>query len=138
MTETDVANSIIEMEREALNRWGHGDPDGFLGISLPEVTYFDPFVEKRLDGLDALRTLYEQLRGQVEIADFELIAPRVQVAGDGAVLSFQFRSSGSEGKMLWNTTEVYRRTSDGWRIVHTHWAINRPNIAKPEPAPKAG
>lgn len=138
MTDTDVANSIIQMERDALTRWCHGDPDGFLSISSPEVTYFDPFVEKRLDGLDALRTLYETLRGQVQVEHFELIAPLVQVAGDGAVLSFQFRSSGSEEKMLWNTTEVYRRTADGWRIVHTHWAISRPNIVKPDPESQAG
>lgn len=135
MTEADVAKTLIAMERDALSRWGKGDPDGFLDISLPEVTYFDPFVEKRLDGLDALRTLYGQLRGQVLIEHFELIAPLVQVVGDGAVLSFQFRSSGSEGEMLWNTTEVYRRTADGWRILHTHWAFNQPNIAKPEPKP---
>ena len=23
----------------------------------------------------------------------------------------------------WNATEVYRRTKNGWRIIHTHWSL---------------
>lgn len=130
MTESDIATVIIEMERQALGSWAKGDPDGFLSISCPDVSYFDPFVEKRLDGLEALTALYERIRGKVRIDRFEMIAPRVQVVGDGAVLSFQFESFGSEGTMLWNTTEVYRKTPDGWRIAHTHWALNRPGMEK--------
>jgi ketosteroid isomerase-like protein len=126
MSEDAIATTLIEMESQALNRWAHGDPDGFLAISSPDVSYFDPFVEKRLDGLDALRALYEKLRGKVQIDHFTLLAPRVQVAGDAAILTFQFESSGSGWSMLWNTTEVYRQTAFGWRIVHSHWALNRP------------
>jgi ketosteroid isomerase-like protein len=133
MPESEIAATLIELERRAMERWAHGDPDGFLELSDPEVSYFDPFVEHRLDGLDALRNLYEQLRGQVHIDTFNFIEPRVQVAGDAAVLSFRFRSSGNEGAMLWNTTEVYRRTAAGWRIVHTHWALHRPQLAPPSP-----
>lgn len=135
MNEADIAANIVEMERQALERWARGDPDGFLDISSPDVSYFDPFVEKRLNGLDALRALYGQLRGQIRIEHFELIDPRVQLAGEAAILSFQFKSSGSEGSMLWNTTEVYQQTTAGWKIVHTHWAFNRPGAGKPEQEP---
>ncbi len=40
-----VAQHLIDLETAALHRWGHGDPDGFLEISAPDVTYFDPFIE---------------------------------------------------------------------------------------------
>jgi ketosteroid isomerase-like protein len=130
MTQDATANTVIEMERQALSRWAQGDPDGFLDISSSDVTYFDPFVERRLDGLDALRALYEQLRGKVRIDHFEIIAPRVQVVGEAAILTFQFDGSGSEGTLRWNTTEVYRQTAAGWKIVHTHWALRQ---ASPEP-----
>lgn len=123
------------MERNALERWAVGDPDGFLNISSPDVSYFDPFLDKRLDGLAALRALYGQLRGQIHIESFEMISPRVQAAGEAAILSFQFRSAGSEGSMLWNTTEVYQQTTAGWRIVHTHWAFNRPGARRAAPEP---
>lgn len=32
---------IIGMERAALDRWGNGDPGGFLEISAEDVSYFD-------------------------------------------------------------------------------------------------
>ena len=126
---TDAGRAIVELERAALARWGRGDPDGFLELSAPDVTYFDPFVERRLDGLEALRSYYGHLRGKVHIDHFELLEPSVHVVGDGAVLSFRFASHGSEGSMMWNTTEVYRKDESGWRIVHTHWAFHRPKLA---------
>lgn len=125
------ADHIIAMERAALERWGRGDPNGFLEISAPDVSYFDPFTERRLDGLPALRSLYDEIRGKVHIDRFEIKEPRVQIAGDIAVLTFRFLSHGSEGSMHWNTTEVYRQTEAGWRIIHTHWAFHRARPSLP-------
>lgn len=127
-TNLGVAETIIELERGALKRWGQGDPEGFLEISAPDLSYFDPFAERRLDGIAALRSLYDPLRGQIHIDRFDIIEPRVQVAGDVAVLTFRFESHGSEGSMHWNTTEVYSKDADGWRIIHTHWAFHQPKL----------
>jgi ketosteroid isomerase-like protein len=126
--EPDEARIIISLERDALERWGRGDPDGFLALSAADVSYFDPFTAARLDGLPALRSLYDRIRGKIHIDRFEMIAPRVQMAGDVAVLTYRFESHGSEGSMHWNTTEIYRRGPGGWQIVHTHWAFNQPKI----------
>jgi len=127
--EIGITEKIVELERAGLDRWSRGDPDGFLEISAPDLSYFDPFTERRLDGLAALRTLYDQIRGKVHIDRFEIIDPRVQVVGNVAVLTFRFESHGSEGSMHWNTTEVYQQTEAGWRIIHTHWAFHQPRLA---------
>jgi ketosteroid isomerase-like protein len=127
--EPDYAGAILELERAAMERWGRGDPDGFIDLSAADVSYFDPFTECRLDGIAALRSLYDQFRGKIHIDRFEMIDPRVQVACDVAVLTYRFESHGSEGSMQWNTTEVYRKTQDGWKIIHTHWAFHQPKIA---------
>lgn len=129
MHEDTATEKILELERKAMERWAHGDPDGFLEISAPEVSYFDPFLQQRLDGLDALRDLYNQLRGKVRLDSFEFLHPKIQVTGDVAVLTFNFQSRGSEGAMLWNTTEVYRRLGADWRIIHTHWSFTQPKLA---------
>ena len=50
----DPSETIIAMERAALDRWGRGDPTGFLEISAPDVVYFDPSLERRIDGREAL------------------------------------------------------------------------------------
>lgn len=121
-----ISDIILSMERAALDRWGKGDPDGFLEISDPEVVYFDPFLEKRLDGIGALKALYDGIRGQVHIDRYEIVDPKVQVSGDMAVLTFNFVSWTGSDVHRWNTTEVYQRKDSRWRIIHTHWAFTKP------------
>ena len=111
-----------------MERWRHGDPWGFTELSAPEVTYFDPEVERRLDGLGALTDLYKQAEGKIHYDGSTFANPRVQRHGDLAVLTFNYVSSrnGTEGeppvKTYWNTTEVYGRVDGGWKIIHTHWS----------------
>ena len=123
--ENDTAATITAMERAALDQWGKGDPSGYLEISAPEVVYFDPFLERRLDGLDALTQYYEAIRGKIRIDCDEIINPKVQVCGDAAVLTFNYVSYTDKTQMRWNCTEVYRQQSDYWRIIQTHWSITQ-------------
>ncbi len=123
------SSEIVAIEKRALDRWCRGDPSGFLEISAPDVVYFDPFVERRLNGLGALTEYYEGLRGKVSAARYELIEPLVQSAGDVAVLTFNFVSyGGGEDEYRWNCTEVYRRDPAGWRIIQTHWSFTKPKV----------
>jgi hypothetical protein len=127
--ETNTADQVLELERAALERFGRGDPDGFLEITAPDVSYFDPFTNHRLDGVEALRSWYDQIRGTVPFDRFEIIDPRLQVDHNLAILTFRFESHGSEGSTHWNTTEVYRLTAAGWRIIHTHWGLQQQSLA---------
>ena len=129
MDEQKVADQIIDMERQALARWIDGDPTGFLEITSDDYTYFDPGLEKRIDGFEAMKAYYEPAKGKVH-ADFQkFFRPKVQVFGDTAVLTFQFQSWNEGGAEpdypMWNTTEVYHRYPDGWKLVHTHWALTK-------------
>ena len=126
-TATSIAHTIIELERRALERWGKGDPSGFLEISADDVVYFDPYQERRLNGIGELRELYESIRGMVQIARFELIDPRVQAVDDMAVLTFNYVAEGTNDVTnRWNCTEVFRRDGESWRIIQTHWSFTRP------------
>lgn len=131
--DTEIAREIIELEQAALERWGNGDPDGFLEISDAEVAYFDPFLERRVDGVEALRRWYESVRGKKLYDRFELINPRVQAFGELAVLTFNFVSQLGDKQERWNCTEVYRRTGAGWRIIQTHWSFTQPLPSPPAP-----
>ncbi len=126
MTRTEqVTAEIIALECAALDRWGAGDPSGYLEISAPDVTYFDPFIKRRLDGHEALSAWYAPLRGTVHIDRYELIEPKVQLCGEAAVLTFNLVSYSGATAMRWNCTEVYRQDREGWRIVQTHWSITQ-------------
>jgi len=132
MTENEVSQHILALERGALDRWCKGDPDGFLEISAPDVVYFDPFLPQRIDGLPALQKYYAQLRGKVLADGYELVAPEVQVHDEIALLTFRFVSHGKDLEMRWNTTEVYRHCAQGWRIIHSHWSLTQPFQASPQ------
>jgi hypothetical protein len=127
VSDDKIAAATLALERAALDRWGKGDPFGFLEISAPDVVYFDPYLERRIDGLDALTRYYEAIRGQVHIDRYELINPRVQVCSDAAVLTFNYVSYTGEKQNRWNCTEVYRRANGEWRIIQTHWSFTQPS-----------
>lgn len=122
MNRNDISSTIIAVERAALDRWIKGDPGGFLEICAPDVVYFDPYREKRVDGLDALTRLYKSFWGQIQLDRYELLNPLVQVIGNAAVLTFNYVSYKGEKESRWNCTEVYRHEEDRWRIIQTHWS----------------
>jgi len=126
--EETILALVLGLERSALDRWGKGDPDGYLEINAPDVTYFDPFVERRLDGIAALTNWYDQVRGKIKIDRDEIVDPLFQLIGEAAILTFQFVSHGSEGAMRWNCTEVYRKVDGDWKIVHSHWSFAKNKI----------
>ncbi len=105
-TQQEIAATVLAMEQAALDRWGKGDPSGFIEISAPDVVYFDPFQPRRMDGRAALEQYYEGLRGHVHIDRDQIISPNMQVIGNAAVLTFNCISWSGEKRNRWNCTEV--------------------------------
>lgn len=139
-----VAEQIIALERSALDRWIRADPDGYLSLYASDATYFDPFREKRVDGLAELTALSAAMRGVTlpfTEPRYDMINPVVRVEGNIAVLTFNLVNYGkptgsAEETVLarWNATEVYREADGAWQIIHTHWSFTQPHLAAP-PAP---
>ncbi len=127
------ADTVVALERGALDRWGRGDPEGYLELYASDVTYFDPMRDRRIDGSDAMRLALEPIKGLVKIDRYEMIAPRVYTSGDVAILTYNLVSHGRTrdgGAALtrWNSTAVYRLTDRRWRIVHSHWSYTMPEL----------
>jgi ketosteroid isomerase-like protein len=123
-TNTDISETIIALEKAALEMWNHGDPSGYLDLSADDVTYFDPSLEQRLDGLDNLKKYYEPIKGQVNVTRYEMLNPKVAATKNMAVLTFNLNSYKGDKVFKWNCTEVYRLEPDGlWKIVQTHWSF---------------
>jgi hypothetical protein len=123
--EQEITTTLIALESAALERWGNGDPSGFLEISAHDVVYFDSFQEKRIDGLEALTQFYKSIWGKVYFDRYELLNPRVQLGGELAVLTFNFVSYTDDRERRWNCTEVYRHAGNRWEIIQTHWSYTR-------------
>ncbi|RPH27662.1 MAG: DUF4440 domain-containing protein, partial [Bacteroidales bacterium] len=101
----------------------------YLELYSKDFTYFDPAHERRLDGWDKIKELYESMRGKVKMDKFEMINPIVQQTDTMAVLTYNLHSY--SGETLWkeNCTEVYRLEENSeWKIIHSHWSFTKPSI----------
>ena len=139
----NVEQTILALERGALDRWGKGDPQGFFDIMSRDQTYFDPVTEKRIDGQEALKKYITPFTGKISIERVEMIDPKLQRVGDLAVLTFNLNDYGAQfaggpkTTARWNSTEVYQRINGSWKIVHSHWSYIKPNIVPPRDAREA-
>ncbi|MCP4547433.1 MAG: nuclear transport factor 2 family protein [bacterium] len=128
----NITTAIIDLERGALTRWIDGDPWGFVEIAADDIVYFDPFTEMRITGIEAFKAHMEPIKGQINADHFRLLNPNVQVLGDGAVLTFNFCAFNGEEpdtlKSTWNSTEVYARIDDEWRLIQSHWSLTTPEL----------
>jgi ketosteroid isomerase-like protein len=130
-------DEIVAIERAALDRWIRLDPQGYLDLFAPEMTYFDPQREKRIDGVEAMKTMLapiKDLKLPFTNPRYDMIGPHVQTHGDVALLTFNLVSYGTfpgKGEIVvarWNSTEVYSRLQGKWRIIHSHWSYTKPEL----------
>jgi uncharacterized protein (TIGR02246 family) len=124
-----MEETILSLEKSAMERWRNGDPWGFVELCAEDMSYVDPVVTRPILGLAEFTAYMKRLEGEIHYQRSEFIDPKVVVVGDAAVLSYNYRSSvlTPEGTIVsqtpWNATEVYFRRDGQWRIVHTHWSF---------------
>jgi ketosteroid isomerase-like protein len=129
-----AAREVLALERTTLDGWQTGNPDPLLAISDPEITYFHVVTDQRLDGLPALKALFEGYRGRPLFDSYEMAEPKVQTSGDTAVLTYILVRHVGRATTRWNSTQVYQRKKEGWRIIHSHWSETKPPTPPPSPA----
>ncbi len=145
-TNTDIHQTILSLERSALDCWNKGDIEGQLRYYAEDVTFFDPLTATRLDGWQAVAAYFRTFwAGKVRIARSEILNPQVITDGNLAVLSYNLvnyvhAADGSETEgARWNSTQVYRRTGGQWRGVHVNWSFTRhPALANLSPEDTEG
>ncbi len=138
--EDSLLEELIALERSALDRWIKLNPQGYLTLYDAEITYFDPYAEKRVDGLEAMQARVAPMKtAKLPFHDprYEFVDPKVQRIGDVAVLTFNLVNYGKiqdqpESVLArWNSTEVYARLHGHWKIIHSHWSYTTPQIKQP-------
>jgi ketosteroid isomerase-like protein len=134
----DLTQQLVKLERGALDRWSKGDTGGYMDLYTDDVSYFDPFTEKRVEGKAAMIERYKPFDGKFSIARYEILNPVAIASGNIAALSFNLvnYNAGPDGKEKvlnrWNCTEIYRRTNGQWKIAHSHWSFTTPEFKTPQ------
>lgn len=118
-----IESEIIALEKQALEQWNNGDPDGFLELSSDDVVYFDPAFASKLEGKKALTDYYDTVRGKIRIDRYEMINPTVQLSPEMAVLTYDYKAYRDGQTFKMHCTEIYRSDSGRWKIIHTHWSF---------------
>lgn len=124
-----ITETIIALEKAAMEAWLNGNHSLFLELYSKDFTYFDPSLEWRLDGWDKIKELYESMRGKIKTDKFEMVNPVVQLTDKMAVLTYNLHIY--SGETLWeeNCTEVYRlEENKEWKIIHSHISPTKPSV----------
>ena len=130
-----VEQLILAKEKMLLDEWGKGNTMIFPQNNATEITYFDPSLEKRINGIKEFTDLLKPIENKFTIEKYEMLNPKVQVHGEVAVLSYNLvdyskNPEGVEQKHLWNSTEVYKKINNDWKIIHSHWSFTKPGLKK--------
>jgi ketosteroid isomerase-like protein len=123
----DIKTTIIALEKQALELWNNGNPDGFIELSSNDVIYMDPAFENKLEGKKALEEYYNTIRGKIKIDSYKMINPTVQLLTGVAILTYNYEVHRDDQIFMMNCTEVYKSDSSSqWKIIHTHWSFIQP------------
>jgi RNA polymerase sigma factor (sigma-70 family) len=124
--------TIVALERGALEGWGKGDPQGFFDIMAPgrDLLRSDDRQAYRWSGRaeEIHRAICRQDQDREGRDDRpEGPAPR---GSRGAHVQPR-RPRGTDGRgpettARWNSTEVYQRLDGSWKIVHSHRSYVKP------------
>ena len=116
---------ILSQELDALTRWSHGDPWGYIDLAAPEITYFAEGIDTLIVGYDAFKAVNEPFEGKFNIPTIKIRNPKIDMHGDIGILTYTLINQDKDGQETsrWKSTEIYEKRDDGWKLVHSHWTI---------------
>ena len=120
-----IVRELFERTAAAQRAWVVGDASGYEELFSPDqLTIFGPFggpavVGQTVGAAQRVASLFSNGTAELELVD--------AIAGDDIVCLVLVERceadfEGIDGRRRWDlrTTQVYRRTNDGWRVVHRH------------------
>ncbi|MCR5537118.1 MAG: nuclear transport factor 2 family protein [Succinivibrio sp.] len=126
--EKKIAEEIIALEKEALDRYFRGYMSGYLELwSKDDFTYFDANTRERTDTYEEVAAFLNNVIGTRMHADsYDFHAPRVQFGKDMAVLTYQLHADTSLIEMHYNVIEIFKKEHDSWQVIHSTWDLITP------------
>jgi uncharacterized protein (TIGR02246 family) len=117
--------SVLHAQQDA---WNRGDIDGFMnGYARSGSTVFvsDDTVRR---GWETVRDRYRKKysdrakMGRLTFSDLEITA----ISADAAVVLGRWKLNRAQDRPHGRFTLIFRKTADGWRIVHDHTSATAP------------
>ncbi len=121
----NIEETVMALERDALDQWSAGNPAGFSVHFADDGTYMDDIgAQNRLVGIQAAKDYLASLDGMIPPHSYEIVDPLVQTYGDIAILTFQYHSKiDTMSGPPWKATSVYHFNDSIWQMVHANWSL---------------
>ncbi len=122
----DLLQELVGIEKACAEAFNRRDVTAILAHFDEQITGFSSTRHQRFHGLDELRQTFEYYLSEAEQVSYEFSEPEV-VSLDGiAILSFYWKVTLKSGEKVTEITgrgsHVFRKTDDGWKIVHEHFS----------------
>jgi hypothetical protein len=130
LSSEEIEQTILALEKKALDSWAKGDPIGFSHNFSEDATYFDDIgAQIRLDGIEELKKYFETLKGKIPPHNYKISDSKIQVYSNIAILTLRYNTSSldNEPSPPWKATSVYRLIGDKWQVVHANWSLIKEN-----------
>lgn len=126
--ERQLAEYIIGLEKDALDKWFKGDTSGYENLwSKRSFTYFDAVVTERVDSHATIVEFLNTIKGKLFADSYDFRNARVQLGQDMAVLTYQLFAKTNLIDMEYNCIEVFQKeTNVEWHVIHSTWSFIRP------------
>ena len=120
----DAAPAVRAVLAAQIEAWNRGDLDGYMAgyWKSPDLVFFSNGTETRgwQPTLDRYRARYQGAGKQMGTLDFPAM-DILTLGPDAALARGRWRLKMPDGKELTGmTTVVFRKRTEGWRIVHDH------------------
>jgi ketosteroid isomerase-like protein len=120
----DVERGVRAVLAAQIQAWNRGDLNGYMAgyWNSPDLVFFSNAEETRgwQPTLDRYRGRYQGAGKEMGTLDFPML-DILTLGPEAAVARGRWRLKLSSGKELTGmTTVVFRKLSEGWRVVHDH------------------
>ena len=122
---TQTERELLAIERASMDGWAKGDSGPMLAAADPDITLFHVMTAQRIEGIAAVKELYAPYAGRPLFDSYQIANPKVQAAGEVAILTYQLVTHNGDVVRKWNATEVYQKKKAGWRVIHSHFSTTQ-------------
>ena len=124
--EAEVLTELTaDLDAELAAYYGQSDPSLYVAKYAEDITYFDPWVDGKLEGRTAASEHLMSFAGTIPPFSYEIVNADVELEGDTAIFSYEIDLFGPDGAdvLTWNVTEIYRDAEGDRELIHAHFGV---------------
>ena len=116
---------ILKKEKDALDKWLNRSVWGYLDLFTKDATYFDNATKMKLKGFEAIKNYIAPWDGKIYAPNYMMTNVDVKVVDNLGILTYNLYNFNEKGDttVRWNSTEIYQKVGDDWKITHSHWSL---------------